>query len=168
MGYGQGFPQGSQGCSKEILMKTDIENVILDLDNEEISRVLDYIDGIYLSKCLNNNTLYPKDIELIQRLASEIEYEIQHKDFVSLVLIMKDSVREGSRGAVILDRIYVSSGLYKEIARNSEVSEKTAITVCGVKVCPSVIANGRSVIGIGRPKYNGVPAKQMLIKGLVR
>ncbi len=164
MGNEQGLSQGSQSSHEEISLSQLIELLTYE-DQEDLA---DVIRGIIISKSLDKKNLDQSDVEIIHQVVNRVKYRISHDGFVPLVLSMKDFIRENTHGAVSLDRVYVSKRLYKEIAKDSGASPESSMTVYGVKVMVSDnIVSGKWVTGIGKAKYKGVPATDLLLRGQI-
>ena len=144
----------------------EIPGLFTKSEAEQLSMI---IKGMIISKALSKQELEQIDVDVIQSIVDECEYTVVHKDFVSLVLAIKDIMRENSHGAVILDRVYIDKNLYNNVIREFKTSKGSAVTICGVKTFVSdSLSYEDTVIGLGKPKYEGVSAKSLVIKGYIK
>ena len=90
---------------------------------------------------------------------------LRDNDPINLINKMAYKSREDSHGAVKLEKVLLPVDLYSNMAEKVGLTPDVVLKVTGAVLWPNKNVKSNQVIGLCRPKFIGVPAKQLVILG---
>lgn len=123
----------------------------------EALRTYDYII------LLESKHLNWRDLEFLYSFFPDTR--LFHTDVIGLVNDMAYASREQSHGAAVLEKVYLPESLYNSIVEKAGLTPGVTCKVGGVVLYPNKNVKPNTVIGLCRPKFPGMPARQLIILG---
>lgn len=127
-------------------------------DAVDISDAVDVLNSKLILKYNNTNTLQEEDINFLLTHPSET---ISGSEIEEVIFNMKNHMRENSRGAIILNKIFAPKYLYHHF----HSSPHSSVSCLGVKL--EVNEHSEDIIGIGASKFRLIEPNKLILFGCI-